>query len=133
MGWRLALPDTRKPLLLATVIFLAVLSALGALASLSTMMLPRSRFAVVGGPLFGALAYGLWRLHPAARMAAIVILVFTVCMTIFGGLGSLMYSAAHSKAEVLAWISPFVVVEYVCLYALAKYKSEFRSAGKNHA
>jgi hypothetical protein len=126
MRWRLAWPDTRIPLLRATVIFLALLCMLAALASLLTVLLPHSRFAVLGVPLFTAFAHGLWKLRRAARIAGIVVLVLALLITVFGGLGSLMESTTLSKAEVLAWMSPFAAVEMFCLYVLDKYKSEFK-------
>ena len=126
MRWRLALPDTRIPLLRATVIFLVALNILAALASLLTVMLPRARFAIFGVPLFTAFAHGLWKLYPAARIAAIILLVLALLITVFGGLGSLMESETLSKAEVLSWMSPFVAGEVFCLYVLDKYKAEFK-------
>jgi hypothetical protein len=120
--WR-HLPRAESRLLVVTAAVLAAFYAAVAIGFAANLM--RVPVGLVIAPLFGLLAWGMWKLARFARWVTIIWLwVMVILMPI-----AAFYSDAGAPVHwstMLAAVTPFVVAGLFCIYVLGKHKREFK-------
>jgi hypothetical protein len=120
--WRY-LPRANNRLLVFVAAGIAVFYALVAIGfAVNVMAKP---VGLVIAPLFGLLAWGMWKLSRFARWVTIIwmwVLVVLMPAAVFhSDAGAPVY-----WGTMLAAITPFVVLGLFCIYVLGKNKREFK-------
>ena len=122
MLWRY-LPKADNRLLALTAAGLTVFYAVVAVGFAANVM---SRpVGLLIAPLFGLLAWGMWKL---AKFARWVTLIWLWIMVILMPLAAI-YSDAGAPVywgTMFAAVTPFVVIGLFCIYVLGKHKREFK-------
>ena len=120
--WR-HLPRANNRLLALTAAGLAAFYAIVAVGFAANVM--ARPVGIVIAPLFGLLAYGMWKLSRFARWVTIfwlwVLVVLMPAAAFFSEAGAPAY-----WGTMLATITPFVVLGIFCIYVLGKHKREFK-------
>ena len=127
-----ALPNTKVPVLRATVMVLALTMTFVGLSVLARSSLHPVQVAVGVGLLL--LAIFLWRLHPLARSATKFIIGLLILVGLAGTFNPFLamdYSASNGGREppwlsMLAVAIPLVLVGLFAFWVLDRYKAEFR-------
>ena len=120
--WRY-LPQANNRLLAFTAAGIAAFYAIVAIVFAANLM---SRpVGLVIAPLFGLLAYGMWKLSRFARWVTIfwiwVMVVLMPMAAFVSEAGAPVY-----WGTMLAAVTPFVVLGLFCIYVLGKHKREFK-------
>jgi hypothetical protein len=117
------LPQANNRLLSLTAAGLAAFYAIVAVGFAANVM--ARPIGIVIAPLFGLLAYGMWKLSRFARWVTIfwlwVLVVLMPAAAFFSEAGAPVY-----WGTMLATITPFVVLGIFCIYVLGKHKREFK-------
>ena len=120
--WR-HLPRANNRLLALTAAGLAAFYAIVAVGFAANVM--ARPVGIVIAPLFGLLAYGMWKLSRFARWVTIfwlwVLVVLMPAAAFVSEAGAPVY-----WGTMLATITPFVVLGIFCIYVLGKHKREFK-------
>jgi hypothetical protein len=120
--WR-HLPQANNRVLALTAAGLAAFYAIVAVGFAANVM--ARPIGLVIAPLFGLLAYGMWKLSRFARWVTIfwlwVLVVLMPAAAFFSEAGAPVY-----WGTMLATITPFVVLGIFCIYVLGKHKREFK-------
>jgi hypothetical protein len=120
--WR-HLPQANNRVLALTAAGLAAFYAIVAVGFAANVM--ARPIGLVIAPLFGLLAYGMWKLSRFARWVTIfwlwVLVVLMPAAAFFSEAGAPVY-----WGTMLATITPFVVLGMFCIYVLGKHKREFK-------
>jgi len=117
------LPEAQSGLLAVTVAGITLFYAAVAVGFAANVM---SRpIGLVIAPLFGLLAWGMWKLSRFARWVTLfwmwVLVVLMPVAAFYSDAGAPVYWGA-----MLATITPFVVLGLFCIYVLGKHKREFK-------
>ncbi len=120
--WRY-LPDAKSRLLAVTAAGLAVFYAAVALGFAGKIASMPVGIAIA--PLFGLLAWGMWKLSRFARWVTLIWLWILVILMPLAALYSDAGSAIY-WGTMLAAVTPFVVLGLFCIYVLGKHKREFK-------
>jgi hypothetical protein len=117
------LPEAQSRLLAVTAAGVAFFYAAVAIGFAANVM--SQPIGLVIAPLFGLLAWGMWKLSRFARWVTVFWLwVLVVLMPL-----AVFYSDAGAPVywgTMLATITPFVVLGLFCIYVLGKHKREFK-------
>ena len=117
------LPRTESTLLAVTAAALTIFYAVVAIVFAANVM--ARPVGIVIAPLFGLLAWGMWKL---AKFARWVTLIWLWIMVILMPLAA-FYSDAGAPVywgTLLAAVTPFVVLGVFCIYVLGRNKREFK-------
>jgi len=117
------LPDAQSGLLAATVAGITLFYAAVAVGFAANVMSRPIGLAIA--PLFGLLAWGMWKLSRFARWVTLfwmwVLVVLMPVAAFYSDAGAPVY-----WGTMLATITPFVVLGLFCIYVLGKHKREFK-------
>lgn len=117
------LPDAQSGLLAVTVAGITLFYAAVAIGFAANVMSRPIGLAIA--PLFGLLAWGMWKLSRFARWVTLfwmwVLVVLMPVAAFYSDAGAPVY-----WGTMLATITPFVVLGLFCIYVLGKHKREFK-------
>lgn len=127
------MPPTTRRALLAVVLVLSTLCGLLAVYWFVELLRKPYLGALIMLAAWLMLGYGLWRLHPLARVAVVFLLWSAIAVLIVGVInpftaGDLMLEqgGAPSAWELALWIAPLIAAFLAVLHVLGKHKAEFR-------
>jgi hypothetical protein len=117
------LPEAQSRLLAVTAAGITLFYAVVAVGFAANVM---SRpIGLVIAPLFGLLAWGMWKLSRFARWVTLfwlwVLVVLMPLAAFYSDAGAPVY-----WGTMLATITPFVVLGLLCIYVLGRHKREFK-------
>ena len=122
MPWRY-LPRAESRLLALTAAGLTIFYAVVAVGFAANVM--AKPIGLVIAPLFGLLAWGMWKLSKFARWVTLIWLWILVILmplaAIYSDAGAPVY-----WGTMFAAVTPFVVLGLFCIYVLGRNKREFK-------